>query len=140
MKEDYVIKIEGTQRNGEDESTVSLSTRGSYLYKNGKYYIVYKESEATGFDGSVTTLKVEDDKRVSMLRHGKAPSQMIIEAGQRHTSHYNTGEGSLMLGISAHSIQNKLTPQGGELNFSYALDVNAVDISTNHIKITVREV
>ncbi len=140
MNQDYVIKIEGTQSQDGDENVVSLSTRGGYTQKNGKYYITYEESEATGFEGSTTTVKVEDDKKVSMIRHGDAPSQLIIEPGQRHICHYETGQGPLLLGISAQGIQNKLTPRGGELSFSYTLDVNAVDISTNNIKITVREV
>ena len=140
MKENYIITIDGLQAQDGEESSVSLSTRGSYVCRNGKYYISYEETEATGFAGCTTTVKVEQNKKVSMLRYGPAPSQLIIESGKRHLCHYGTGEGSLMLGISAGQIVNRLAPRGGHLEFSYTLDVNAVDVSTNNVKITVREV
>ena len=140
LSEDYVIKIEGKQNADEDENTVSLSTRGRFYHKNGNYYIVYKETEVTGYEGSTTTVKVEGEQKVSMLRHGEYASTMVVEKGKRHSSQYETGEGSLMLGVSAIAIKNKLTPRGGEISFSYDLDINSVDVSTNHIKITVREV
>lgn len=140
MKEDYIITIDGLQDQEGEKNSVSLSTRGSYLCRNGKYYISYRESQATGFEGCTTTVKVEEDKKVSMLRYGPAPSQLIIESGRRHLCHYSTGEGALMLGISAGAIVNQLASRGGQLEFSYTLDVNTVDVSTNNVKITVREV
>ncbi len=41
---------------------MELTTFGSYYEKNGKYYIVYQESEATGFESdTTTTVKVEGE-------------------------------------------------------------------------------
>ena len=63
-----------------DTDTVELMTRGSLVHKDGAYYIVYKETETTGYEGCTTTVKVADDARkVSMLRYGKQSSQLIIE-------------------------------------------------------------
>jgi uncharacterized beta-barrel protein YwiB (DUF1934 family) len=61
MKENYLITIEGNITMDGDTDSVSLTTLGSYQMKNGKYYIVYKETEATGFAGCTTTLKAWDD-------------------------------------------------------------------------------
>ncbi len=34
-----------------DTDTVELMTRGSLVHKDGAYYIVYKETETTGYEG-----------------------------------------------------------------------------------------
>lgn len=85
MQENFLITIKGTMEQRGDSDTVELMTRGSLVHKEGAYYIVYKETEATGYEGCTTTVKVaEDARKVSMLRYGKVPSQLIIEEGTRH--------------------------------------------------------
>ena len=80
MEENYLITIKGTMEQRGDTDTVELMTRGSLVHKDGAYYIVYKETETTGYEGCTTTVKVaEDARKVSMLRFGKQSSQLIIE-------------------------------------------------------------
>ena len=65
-----MITIKGIQFADNDQDSVELTTVGR-LYRRGEaYYICYNESEATGFDGAKTTLKVEGDRRVTMRRTG----------------------------------------------------------------------
>ena len=88
MQENFLITIKGTMEQRGDSDTVELMTRGSLVHKEGAYYIVYKETEATGYEGCTTTVKVaEDARKVSMLRYGKVPSQLIVEKGTRHLCH-----------------------------------------------------
>ncbi|MDL2324583.1 DUF1934 domain-containing protein [Ruminococcaceae bacterium OttesenSCG-928-A16] len=141
MREDYLISIKGTMLPaGETEKdTVELVTRGGFVRRNGKFFISYAETEATGYQGNVTTVRVEDGHKVSMLRHGSAPSQLIIERGKRHVCHYDTSHGSLSLGVAADEIDNRLTEHGGEITFSYTLDSGQEHLSHNQVKITVQE-
>ena len=122
-----------------DTDTVELMTRGSLVHKDGAYYIVYKETETTGYEGCTTTVKVaEDARKVSMLRFGKQSSQLIIEKGTRHLCHYETGYGSISLGVAADVIEQRLDENGGRLKFSYTLDSGAESfISRNLVDITV---
>ena len=139
MKEDYLITIHGTMEQDGESDSVKLMTRGSFVKRNGSFFISYKETEATGYAGCVTTVKVEDSHKVSMLRFGPAASQLIIEKGVRHLCHYDTGEGALTLGVAADAISNRLTDEGGEVEFSYTLDADQNSIlSKNLVKITVR--
>ncbi|MEG2054155.1 MAG: DUF1934 domain-containing protein [Oscillospiraceae bacterium] len=138
MKEDYLIKIEGIQTQDGEENNISLYTKGNFVKKNGNFFISYKETETTGFIGCTTTVKIEGNDKVSMLRYGPAPSQLIIEKGKRNVCHYETGHGSLALGISADGIENKLDENGGEVNFTYQLDLNCNCVSKNTVKIKVR--
>lgn len=140
MNEDYIIKIEGSQWQDGEAQNISLATRGSYTRRGDKSYIRYKETEATGFPGCITTVKAEGDQKVSMIRHGPAPAHLIIEKGRRNLCHYGTPEGDLLLGISAGEIDNRLSEEGGSLRFSYALDLNAEDLSSNIVTITLKEV
>ena len=138
MHEDYLITIKGTMEQNGERDQVELMTRGSYVQRGGSYYITYKETEATGYQGSTTTVKVEGDSKVSMLRFGTAPSQLVIEKGRRHVCHYDTGAGALSLGVAADYICSKLGPQGGSVHFGYLLDMDTQSISRNLVEITVR--
>ena len=52
--------------------TVELMTRGNFVQRGNSYYIVYAETEATGYAGCTTTVRVSQDARlVSMTRFGK---------------------------------------------------------------------
>ena len=80
LKEDYIIRIKSRieQRldepaaEEEKEEFVELMTRGSFVLKGGSYYVTYRETETTGYEGCTTTLKIAaDGSRVAMLRFGK---------------------------------------------------------------------
>lgn len=140
MEETYLITIKGTMEQNGDSDTVELMTRGSFVHRDRSFYIVYHESEATGYAGCTTTVKVDEDaRRVSMTRFGRVPSQLIVEKGTRHLCHYETGYGSISLGVSADTIEHTLGEEGGNLKFSYTLDSGAENfISRNLVDITVK--
>lgn len=140
MREDYLITIRGTMEQDGESDNVELITRGNFVRRGQSYYITYRETEATGYKDCVTTVKVEGDEKVSMLRYGPAPSQLVIEKGRRHVCHYETGAGSLSLGVAADAIESRLSDHGGRVRFSYLLDVDTASISRNEVDITVRPV
>ena len=150
LKEDYIIRIksrieqhvEEPVEADEKEEFVELMTRGQFVQKGDSYYITYKETETTGYEGCTTTLKIAaDGSRVAMLRFGKgggAGTQLIIEKGKRNLCHYETGYGSVSLGVAADVIEQRLDENGGSLKFSYTLDSGAENfISRNLVDITV---
>ena len=153
MKEDYIIRIKSrieqrmdeTAAAEENEEFVELMTRGSFVLKGGSYYITYKETETTGYEGCTTTLKIAaDSSRVAMLRFGKsggAGTQLMIEKGKRNLCHYETGFGSMTLGVTADEIHCQLTEKGGVVRFGYLLDANSADlVSRNRLEVTVTHV
>ncbi|MEG2372570.1 MAG: DUF1934 domain-containing protein, partial [Hydrogenoanaerobacterium sp.] len=86
-----------------------------------------------------TTLKVEDDGRVTMLRSGPNSSQLIIEQGTRHQCQYETDYGNLIMGVSGSKVSSSLSDTGGDLNFKYTLDFNASMASENEVFVSVKE-
>lgn len=142
LTEDYIIRIKSRIEQDGDTSNIELMTRGSFVHKSGSYYITYAETEATGYAGCTTTLKVaEDESRVAMLRFGGAASQLLIERGRRHLCHYETGYGSMTLGVTADEIVSHLTDKGGTVKFSYILDADTAGlISKSSLEVSVAHV
>lgn len=139
MKENYLINIEGRMEAEGESDSIRLMTRGSFVRRGGKYFISYRETEATGYQDNITTVKVEEDRRVSMLRVGSATSQLVVEVGRRHVCHYDTGYGVLNLGVAADEICTELGEHGGHVSFSYTLDTSNSTLSRNRVDITVQE-
>ncbi len=125
---------------GDDTDSVSLTTVGSFYKKNGKFYIIYKETEATGFRGCTTTIKIWDGG-VSMTRLGQgANSNLIIEKGTINLCNYQTVAGPIMLDINGVEIENMLQDNGGQLSFEYSLSSSGMLISDNKVNVTVKEI
>lgn len=142
LKEDYIIRIKSKIEQDDDTSNIELMTRGSFAHRGGSFYITYAETETTGYAGCTTTVKVaEDESRVSLLRFGPAASQLLIERGRRHLCHYETGYGSMTMGVTADEIESHLNDKGGTVKFSYLLDADtagmmsksSLEISVTHI-------
>ena len=140
IREDYLIKVEGRQEGDGQRDTISLVTKGEFTYRDHSFYITYTETETTGFDGCTTTVKAAaDGRRVSLLRFGAVSSQLIVEKDVRHICHYETGQGSLSLGLAADEIRCELGAKGGRLFFSYLLDFGSELLSRNSVSITVKK-
>ena len=139
MEENYLITIKGTMEQDGERESVELMTRGKFVRHGSSYFTAYEEPEATGYAGCTTTVKATADAReVVMTRFGKVPSQLVIEKGVRHICHYETGFGSVSLGVAADVIELDLTDAGGRLQFSYTLDSGGENfISRNLVDITV---
>ncbi len=139
VKETHLIRIKSKISRNDDSENIELTTRGSYVFKNGNYFITYAETETTGFAGTTTMVKVaQDESRVAMLRFGKTASQLLIQRGQRNLCHYETGVGSMTLGVTANEIASDLSEDGGTVRFDYMLDAGTADLmSQNGLEITV---
>ena len=139
MQENYLVSIVGTQEIDGEKDQIELTTVGTYVRKGNSRYIVYHEFNQDLPAGKVTSvLKVEDDKRVTLIRSGGQRSRLVLEKGKRHLCHYDTGFGSLMVGVFAQSIHSDLTDSGGTLDVSYSLDINSGLNSMNSIFVDVK--
>lgn len=136
---DAFLTIKGIQLADGEENVVELMTCGKLYRRNGVYYLSYDETELTGYSGSKTMLKIEKNQKITMTRSGKANSQLIIEKGKRHQCIYDTGFGSLTIGVSGDAIRNELGENGGTVDFAYSMDMNTALTSENRVIITVKE-
>ena len=135
-----MIKMKSIQNTSGEASEVELITEGSLSFDNGKYTVSYKDSEATGFEDSVTSVEVEEQRLASVVRVGSAPSNLVLEINKKHHCHYGTPYGDMMVGIYAHSIKNELDEKGGNLYLRYTIDINSSYISDNQIIMEVNQI
>lgn len=117
-----------------------MVTTGRFYRKNQMYYISYEETEATGYEGCRTTLKVGPKDKVTMTRFGTSRSQLIVENGIRHQCQYDTGYGAMTIGVMGNHFDSDLSDRGGNLSFGYTLDIEATVASENTVTITLKEI
>ncbi len=135
---DVWISIKGIQHADGESSALELSTAGQLERLSDGYSLTYEESETTGMQGITTTMTVKPSL-VTLERRGKMHSLMVLEKGRRTMCNYETGYGSLMMGVYARDIRSSLTDQGGNLDLHYTLDINSSMASANEVHITVKQ-
>lgn len=140
MQENYLISIKGSQNAGGETGEVELTTFGSYVKRGSSRYIVYKEYASENVPVTRTSiLKIDGSSRLTLMRKGGDSTRLILENGKRHLCQYDTGYGSLMIGIFTSQLNADLSDAGGSLNVCYTLDINSALSSTNELSITVKE-
>jgi len=131
-----MISIKGIYNTDGSPDTIELLTCGRFYRRNNSYWLSYEESETTGFEGYKTTLHIEPDK-VTMRRSGLSESQLIVQKGTRHQCLYDTGFGSITVGVNGRTVNSTLDDNGGTVDFSYSMDINTALTSENRVIIKV---
>lgn len=140
MIKDYIISIVGYQQIEGEENEIQLTTVGSYVNKDGNRYIIYSEYEEDNPSNKLTSvIKVEGDKKVTLIRNGEEKTRLVLEKGKRHQCFYNTGFGNMMVGVFTQRIDTDLSDDGGQLEVSYSLDINSGLTSINQIFIDIKK-
>ena len=140
MQENYLISIVGQQQIDGETGKIELTTLGSYITKGDTRFIVYKEYDPDNSNLSTTSiLKVDRENTVTLMRGGAGHTRLVLEEGKRHLCQYDTGFGTMMVGIFTNSVRSRLEKGGGRLEISYTLDINSGLSSMNEIFITVKE-
>lgn len=136
MREDYTVNIIGRQVYENDSGEVTVSTTGTYKRRGDVRFIAYKEYDDEDPRLSYTSvLKVEENK-VTMSRSGST-TRLILERGQRHLCLYDTGFGSMTVGVYTSVINQELGEDGGYIEIKYTLDVDSNLSSQNHLRVEV---
>ena len=133
-----IIKIVDRHLQDGEEYTSELTTSGEFEFSKTDCKIIYRETDEELLD-CCTTLTVNGESQISMVRSGKYNTEMIMERDRRHSCYYSTPYGEMLMGIYCKSIQNRITENGGTLSFSYTIDFNNVPASENELLITVAE-
>lgn len=122
---------------GTEEDVMELTTRGKYKERNGKFYIVYEESEVTGFEDTTTTIKVAPEK-ILLSRKGKFNSKMEFAPGEKKLCKYQTPYGEIAVAVNPLKYENKLDKNGGSVKLEYILDMNNTMYAKNKLELNVR--
>jgi uncharacterized beta-barrel protein YwiB (DUF1934 family) len=116
-----------------------LVTEGTFVTKNGKYYVIYEESELSGMEGSTTTLKIDGEGRVNIRRFGSAKADMIFEKGKTHSTGYETPYGLMEMNITTHRISVSVKEEIPEIfvKIQYRIKVMGSEDTMNILEISI---
>lgn len=138
MKENAKIKITTLTEpfDGSPSDKFELETLGSFYKKDGKFYIVYEETELTGFKDTTTTIKFMSDA-VSLIRHGAASGRMEFVKNGKRLCNYNTPYGAIPVATELRELSHSFSKNGGKAKIRYILDYNNETIAQNTLDISV---
>lgn len=91
-----------------------MNSIGRYIDDGERISISYDESEATGMEGSVTTVTFlkSDPSIVSMIREGAVSTTLVFENGKRHHCIYKTPIMPFEICIRTLKVENSLLGVG----------------------------
>lgn len=142
------ISIKGIYHpDGDDEPMEAELITDGYMYRLGGYwYVTYVETETTGYEGCITTLKVavddtgENGHVVTLTRKGDASSHLIMQQGTRTLGSYNVFGNTMEIGVYTDDMEYQFGENGGRFHLHYTLDMNTNLLSENELTIEVTPV
>lgn len=139
---DIQIKITGKQFAQDEEDRMEFITEGKLYEKGGSRYLIYDESEFSGFPGCKTTLKLTGDC-LRMKRIGSSAgigTELVFEKGTRFNSRYYTPYGNMELELLTNDIVNNLSEDGtGHIDIDYQVNLGGVAEGHNRLTIEVSQ-
>jgi uncharacterized beta-barrel protein YwiB (DUF1934 family) len=139
IQNNAMITIEGQQWGADEEpQIIRLTTEGLLFFKNDSWQVAYDESETTGLDGTRTTIRVDTDGTVTLLRSGSHEMEMVFAQGCRHLSNLQTPYGNLAIGIYTSKAQATLGAAGGAIHLGYSIDINEQETATQKLDLEIR--
>lgn len=133
---DVVVCVRSINTLADEEPIESISA--GTMERQGDTLTLHYE-ETTEEEVFSTTLTVVDGSRVLLQRHGPLEGyRMTIEQGRRHLCHYETGFGSMTIGIFGEQIRSRVGSMGGKIELTYTMDINAQLSGRNQVEISVR--
>ena len=110
-----------------------------FFEKNSKYYLQYEEITEEDPEVTNTTLKI-DGSKVTVLRHGKNNTQLIVEKGKKHICLYDTPYGAISIGIVAKDVFVDIGEHKGKIKLHYGVEYNNVLTGRNKLDLSFEEV
>lgn len=137
---DIMLKITGKRFEDDAEDRMEFITEGKLYDKEGGRYLIYEESEFSGFPGCKTSLKLTDGK-IRMKRIGSGyGTELVFEKGKRFTSQYYTPYGQLDMEVLTTDVVNNLSEEGyGEISIDYHVNIGGMSEGRNQLKIVVSQ-
>lgn len=132
-----IITIKSIQFDGTEKNVTEVITEGSFKETQEGFEIEYKETDATGFQGSSTKL-LHSQGKLHLIRSGSANSDLLIEADKKNYCLYGTPYGELTVGVMGKEVNSLISSVGGKITASYVLDINSAYVGDYEIELTVK--
>lgn len=107
-----------------ESNLLQINSLGTLIDDGDRISISYNETEATGMDGSVTTVTFlkNADGIVTMIREGVVSTTLVFEDGKRHHCIYNTPFMPFEVCVHTLNVNNSLQ-KDGTLDLDYIVEI-----------------
>ncbi|MDD3931800.1 MAG: DUF1934 domain-containing protein [Eubacteriales bacterium] len=140
MDSNVLLTINGRQWSGHEEpQLIRLTTEGQLLRLKKFWSIVYDESDATGMEGTRTTIQVEDEGSMILTRTGSHEMRLSFEAGSRHITRMNTPYGDLDVSVFTSMVESQIDDSGGFIHLGYTIDINNQEQLNTRLDIEIKK-
>ena len=134
---DVMITVKSLQRIDDEVNETEIITEGTLDATAEGFELRYVETDATGYDGANTLLKISENK-FELLRTGSVEGELIIELNKKNFCHYGTPYGELIVGVQAKYVRNNLSLFGGKAEAGYVMDMNSVLVGNYELTVEVK--
>lgn len=118
---------------GEQAEPIKLMSIGKLQYddKRDEWTVSYDESEATGMEGTKTSLRLTRSGNILFSRSGSIQMKVLFESGNHYQSQMETPYGLIDVSIMTNEARGQLSERGGEIVLAYSLNLpNQEKVST----------
>ncbi len=137
MDNNVLISIKTYQEiDGEKDEPIELQTQGRLGKIHDKYYIIYEESEMTGFPDTTTTIKVWENN-VVVSRKGRFNMKLDYIKGERNLCLYPTPYGEIGAQINTLDVDFEFNENSGRLRVDYTIDADNENFCKNSLNIRI---
>ncbi len=138
MDKDVFITIKGIHTANNESDDTEILIPGEYYYRNNKHFICYEEVSESNGERSRSVMKISDNM-VELIKRGSGSSHLIFEKDKKNYSLYNTGVGSLYLGVDTSDIQMVISEDQRRIDvkINYSLEINQQKVSECEVSIVV---
>lgn len=134
-----ILTIHSAQWEGaEAPEAVALVTEGVLRREDGAWSLRYQESEATGLEGTTTTIRVDAPTTVSLIRTGSTRMKLTFVEGRRHVTRMELPFGVLDVGVYTSAVQAGLTDRGGEVHLGYSVELGGRGTTNSRLDVAFR--
>lgn len=123
---------------GQPES-IELITEGEYYKEGTDYFAVYNETEISGMEGTLTTLKIDQDS-LTIIRKGTTNSNLVFKRHLNHISLYNTPYGTLEVTVKPSRVNIDVDDNGGKVELKYKMEAVGLDVVENELELNIKHI
>ncbi len=132
------ITIDSHSRSLNTDDCLRTVSLGQMAERDGKYYVVYEETDTTGLEGTKTTIKW-DEKRLVIMRHGKLEHRQEFAAGLVDSSLYKTPYMDLPVVVRTKKLDITREDGAWKLSVEYSTEIGGDIPNEISLKILIEE-
>ena len=122
---EIMLRIKGTQIQGDEEDVIDFSTLGNYERRGTAVVLTYTETDE---DTDVTTEVCVDGGVITMQKSGSLETQMVFEEQKTYTAEYITPFGNIDVMIYPTMVNASVGDDNGKIELEYIMTIAGSEV------------